>query len=184
MSPEFSIFAGIAGAIALWQQIRGFFDRLRALFVTRTTLYGEVARATSSYLYAKGRVVNWGDRLIRSSSAWVRPLDRVTEVAYETAPMQPLIAWLNGRPLMFHCPRHGSGGNMPEQNELLVITAFRGTLNIIALTKAALDHTRALQTTGRRYFVRRCGGDSRPREAAANAAAAGRPERRATRPVP
>ena len=106
-------------------------------------------------------MLNWGDRYIRSSSTWVRPLDRVAEVAYEHASMQPLIAWLNHRPLMFHCPQQSfSGGHsaLPENTDVLILTGLRGFLDITALTRDALDHARQRQSNGRRYFVRRISG--------------------------
>jgi hypothetical protein len=161
MTPDFTLFAGLAGLAAVWSQIRGLFDRLRALVITRATLHGEIATLVSNYLYAHARVLNWGDRYIRSSSTWVRPLDRVAEVAYEHASMQPLIAWLNRRPLMFHCPQQSfSGGHsaLPENTNVLILTGLRGSLDITDLTRAALDDARQRQSNGRRYFVRRISG--------------------------
>lgn len=158
MDSNLTLFAGFAGLTALWSQIRGFFDRLRALFVTRVTLNGEIATIVTHYLYTHCKVLNWGDRYIRSNSAWVRPLDRVAEVAYEHAPMQPLIAWLHRRPILFHCPRqHYNGGqsNTPDNHEILILTGLRGCLDIVALTRAALTEAQNRQSTGRRYFIRR-----------------------------
>ncbi len=161
MDSNLTLFAGFAGLTALWSQIRGFFDRLRALFVTRVTLNGEIATIVTHYLYTHCKVLNWGDRYIRSNSAWVRPLDRVAEVAYEHAPMQPLIAWLHRRPILFHCPRqHYNGGqsNTPDNHEILILTGLRGCLDIVALTRAALTEAQNRQSTGRRYFIRRISG--------------------------
>lgn len=161
MTPDITLFAGAAGLAAVWSHIRSLFDRLRALVITRATLHGEIATLVSNYLYAHARVLNWGDRYIRSSSTWVRPLDRVAEVAYEHASMQPLIAWLNRRPLMFHCPQQsffGGSSALPENTDILILTGLRGFLDITALTRAALEDARQRQSNGRRYFVRRISG--------------------------
>jgi hypothetical protein len=164
MPSDLSIVALLAAGTACWAQIRSGFARLRALLITRTTLHGQVAEATLDYLQHQARVLNWGDKLIRSSSGWVRPLDRVTEVAYEAAPMQPSIAWLNGKPLMFQSPadnRMGNPSNLPETSDLIIITALRGTLDIRELTRAALAHAQLRQSTGKRYFVRQIRGSKR-----------------------
>lgn len=161
MDSNLTLFAGLAGITALWSQIRGLFDRVRALFVTRATLHGEIATLVGNYLYKHGRVLNWGDRYIRSSSTWVRPLDRVTEVAYEHPSMQPLIVWIHRRPILFHCPgQHYNGGHSstPENHEVLILTGLRGCLDLTALTRAALQEAQQQQSTGRRYFIRRISG--------------------------
>lgn len=158
---DFAPLAIIAGLTALWSQIQSFGQRLRALIITRTTLLGPVAEAVMDYLQKEARILNWGDRMIRSGSGWVRPLDRVCEVAYETAPMQPRIAWLHGQPLMFHSPSQSTAGNLPESTNLLIITGLRGKLDITTLTKLALESAQDRQTQGKRYFVRSVRGRKR-----------------------
>ena len=161
MTPDLTLFAGLAALTAVWSQIRGFLDRLRALFITRVTLQGEIAMLVTQYLYTNGHVINWGDRYIRSSSTWVRPLDRVSEVAFETAPLQPLIVWLGRWPILLQCPAqnfNGGSSNMPENPNLVIITSLRGGLDRVALTRAALEAAHKQQSQGRRYFVRRISG--------------------------
>lgn len=157
---EYAPFAIIAALTALWAQIRSFAARLRALVITRTTLHGEVALAVMDHLHRHGKVMNWGDKIIRSSSGWIRPLERVAEIAYEVPPLQPSICWLHGRPLMFQAPApsRNSMAALPDSSELIIITAIRGTLNMVDLTRAALETTLTRQTTGHRYYVRQVRG--------------------------
>jgi len=166
MTSDFTLIAGLAGLTAIWTQVRGLLDRVRSSFIIRATLHGEIATLVSNHLYAHGRVINWGDRYIRSSSAWVRPLERVAEVAFEHPPLQPLLVWLNHRPLMFHCPREmrNGGASTPELNDLLVLTSLRGCLDVTALTRAALETARTRQSEGKRYFVRRVAGRRESRD--------------------
>lgn len=155
---ELTNYAFIAGIAAFWGQIKGLIERIRSLFIIRVTLYGSIAQSTSNYLWREGRVLRWGDRFIRSGGVWVRPLARVTEVAYESPPMQPLIAWIHGRPLMFQCPQD-EGKNLPGNFEVLVLTSLRGCLDVESITQAALQFTQKRQTSDKgRYFVRRIGG--------------------------
>lgn len=161
MTNDVTFLAAIAGVAAVWSQIRGFLDRVRSLFITQVKLNGEIAELMTCYIYEHGRVINWGDRFICSGSTWVRPLDRVTEVVYERAPSQPLIVWLHGSLLMFHCPSQSYNGiesNLPESVQILVLTALRGCLDVKAITRSALDSAYKRQSTGRRYFVRRVSG--------------------------
>ncbi|MFZ4768122.1 MAG: hypothetical protein ACOYMN_24505, partial [Roseimicrobium sp.] len=154
-----------ATAVACWQSIRSVLDRARALLNVRTSFTGDVASAISAYLYASGRVISWGDTIIRSGSSYVRPLERVAEVAWESTPVQPRLVHIDGSWLVFCSPSGepgpGSIANLPSMNQHVVITALRGTLDVVALTRRALDYTSELQTSGRRYFVRRIGGKSR-----------------------
>lgn len=162
MTPDLTLFAGLAALTAVWSQIRGFLDRIRSLFITRVTVHGEIATLVANHLYEHGHVLNWGDRYIRSSSTWVRPLDRVAEVAYEHAPMQPLLVWLHGKPIMFQCPSEKDGSNgssfLPSNTTVLILTSLRGCLDVKTLTQAALDAAHVKQSTGHRYFVRRISG--------------------------
>lgn len=146
----------IAAAAALWQQIRGFFERIRALVLVRATLHGGIAEITSDYLFTQARIVRWGDRCLRSSSTWVRPIDRVAEVVYETPPQAPLLGFLHRRPILLNgSPVHP--GSTALENRMLTITGLRGFLDIEDLTRKALEASMKRQTCGKRYFVRRVG---------------------------
>lgn len=153
----------LAGAAALWTQIRGFLDRVRALFVQRTILNGPVAEMTANYLLQHARIIQWGDRFIQSDTTWVRPLDAVAEVAYETPAVQPRLAFLNGRPMLLSALV--GHGDMPSNGaRTIILTTLRGTLPIEEITKAALEDARKLQTSGQRFRVRRIGGKRDARE--------------------
>jgi hypothetical protein len=162
MAPDLTLMAGIAGVTALWSQIRGVFERIRALFICRVTIAGDVGLAVANYLWARGKVLNWGDRFVTTNSCWVRPLDRYADIAIERAPIQPLFVWLNRRPLLFHCPTHPDCST-PQSFDVITVTSLRGCLDIVALTRDALAYARSFQTTSSlkdrsRYRVRRIGG--------------------------
>lgn len=161
MTSDLSIIAGFAAVTALWQQLRGAIDRVRGTFIVRTTLDGSIAYTVSDFLYSQSKCWRWGDIIIRSDSAWVRPRERVMEVAYETAPVSPVLSFWNGFPFAFQSPAHPQGGSRPERNECITITCIRGTLDVSALIKAAIDWQSLRDSTGRRYRVRRIGGDSK-----------------------
>lgn len=163
MNSSLSLFAGFAAITALWSQVRVILDRLRGLIVQRTTLEGSVAYSVTDYLYATTRHWRWGDTMIRSEATWVRPRERVMEVAYETASVSPVVSLWNRRPLLFSSFSHPSGpANVPECSNRIVLTTLRGTLNVSELIRAAIDWQSLKETTGRRYRVHHIGGDPRP----------------------
>lgn len=156
---DWSNYAIIGGIVALWSQIRGVFDRIRALLVTRITLDGEVARSVRAYLCDQGRVWDWGDRYIYSVTSFVRPLDRVTDVAIEGPPRQARIVWLRGRPLFFSSTSQDSG--RPHDLNLLHLSYLRWSVDIVQLTRDAMQMSMAKFTTGQRYRVHRVIGRQR-----------------------
>lgn len=155
---DVTLVAGMAGLAAAWNQIKAFAARLRALFITRVTLSGEVASAVFDYIQTNGKILNWGDRMVRSSSSWVRPLSRQAEVAFEAPPLQPLLVLLGGDLFIFHSPSDSQSPSLPCRQDLLILTGLRWRLNVTDLTKKALDAAIKRQTTGRRYRVWRIGG--------------------------
>lgn len=162
-----STMALFAGVTALWSQIQGVFARIRALLICRTTLQGDVAEAAIDYLQTHARIVNWGDRFIRCSHSWVRPLDRVALVAYETAPMQPRIAFLHGLPLMFAAVPNQNEANIPYPG-IVTLTALRGTLDVNELTRSAIEFASLRKTQGKRYFIRQIRNLSQSTQATAS----------------
>lgn len=154
-----TLFAGFAGITALWSQIRSILDRLRGLFIQRTTLNGHVAYTVTDFLYAKTRVWRWGDAFIRSESTWVRPRQRVMEVAYETASVAPVVSLWRRWPFLFCSPSHPQGAtSVPDSTDRVVLFTLRGTVNVSALIEEAIDWQSMKETTGRRYRVRHIGG--------------------------
>jgi hypothetical protein len=159
--PELAMLAVIAAA---WRQVRGLFDRVRGLFVQQTTLQGGVARAVSDYLFAEAYVVRAGDALVESASLWVRPLDRMREVAIEAAPAKPVVAFWRRRPVVFRrsTNSNGPGTDMtPSHDHILFVLHVRGTMDISEMIRAALDWSSDRETKGQRYRVRHIGGKSR-----------------------
>lgn len=153
---DLTALAGFAGITALWSQIRALFQRIRALFITRVTLSGEVRLAVFDYLLTQGKVINWGDMNISSASTWVRPLDRVAEVAFETSPSQPRLCYIDGRLILFHAPTSPGNPNYPDS--LVTLTGLRWQIKATDLIDRALKSAVTRQTTGNRYYVRRIGG--------------------------
>lgn len=160
---DLTSFAFLATLAAFWTQFQGLLDRFRGIFIQRDSLNGSIALAVADYLFSQARVIRWGDSMIRSESAWVRPAERVMEVAYEATPTKPVLAFWRGRPLLFHTPNHTSSApGVPDRADFITLTSLRGCLDLTALTKAALDWQCLRETTGRRYRVRHIGGqDSR-----------------------
>lgn len=172
---DFTSFAFLATIAALWSQIRTVFDRVRGLFIQRTTLSGNISTTVSDFLYSNARIYRWGDALIRSESAWVRPKQRVMEVAYEGAPTKPVLAVWNGSPLLFQSPHSGqSTPGIPDRMDILTITSLRGTLDLVTLTRAAIEWQSNRETTGHRYRVRHIGGKGQQNREANNLAASPR----------
>ncbi len=174
-------FAVLAAVVAFWSHVQSLLGWLRSLVLQRTTLQGDVARCVSDYLYAQARVIRWGDILIGSSTAWVRPLDRVAEVAFEKSPTRPLLAFWHRRPVLFCSPNHptSNGGlvDIPSTDTILNLTYLRGTVDIVKLTAHALEFSLKRQTTGHRYRVQAIGGKSRGRGDPLVPQAVGRPQR-------
>lgn len=166
MTSDFTLLAGFAGIAALWSQFRVILGRIRGVFIQRTTLDGNIAYSVTDYLYATTHVWRWGDTMIRSEATWVRPRERVLEVAYETAAVSPVVTLWKRRPLMFSSPAHPQGiQNVPECSNRVSLITLRGTIDVSQLIREAIDWQSLKETTGRRYRVQHIGGKSRDREA-------------------
>lgn len=156
----------IAGLTAVWQYAKSIIDRLRSLLISRVTFDGEIAEAVYSYMVHNSRVLKIGDRYVKSSTEWVRPLDCMTAVAWEAPSSQPLFAILNGqqsvfrRVLMYQSPPNNYAGSMssiPERQTILVVTSIRGAIDVVEFTRLALEFAVSRKKTGSRYKVRRIG---------------------------
>lgn len=159
MTSDISLLAGIAAITACWSQIRGLLDRIRGLFIQNTALSGPIAFTVTDYLYSQTRVLRWGDSMIKSSSAWVRPRERVMEVAYEAAAAKPMLAIWHKRPLVFYSPGHPQGQpGSPGQSDFILLTTLRGVVNVPELIRQAIEWQSARETTGRRYRVHQRSG--------------------------
>lgn len=160
---DLTSFAYLATIAALWSQIRGILDRVRGIFIQKTVLSGNVATTVTDFLFSKAQIYKIGDAMIRSESAWVRPRQRVMEVAYEAAPTKPVLALWQGRPVVFLAPQSvNSTPGHPDRSDCVSLLTLRGTINITHLTQAALEWQSARETTGSRYRVRHIGGKGTP----------------------
>lgn len=177
VSPEtLPLFAFLAAAAALWSHIRGALNWFRSLVIQRVTLNGKVAQNVNDYLFTRTRVIRWGDILIGSNRAWIRPLERIAEVAYERSPTKPLLSFWKKSPLVFWCPSgstsHGNNvEEMPQTDYYLNFAFIRGTIKVPELLREAMEYSRAKETTGNRYRVHRVGG-KKPRQTGENSVAA------------
>lgn len=158
MTSELSIIAILAAAAACWQHIRAFISRLGALLFTQAQINGPASHAVTAYLFTHGKVLNWGERRFMSHSSFVRPLQRVVDVIWETTPLQPLFIWIDGMPVFVSTPSHPGAPGSAVDNSMIVITGIRGWFDVKRLTLSALNYAIKMQTTGKRYFVRRIGG--------------------------
>ena len=156
---DLTSFAFLATIAALWSQIRGVIDRVRGLFVQKTVLIGGVAVTVTDYLFSNSRIFKIGDAMIRSESAWVRPRERVMEVAYEAPPTKPVLSLWNRRPIVFLSPQGpNSTPGQPDRGDCVTLMTLRGTVDVTELTRAALEWQSTRETTGQRYRVRHIGG--------------------------
>lgn len=115
----------------------------------------------------EGRVFGFGDKFFRSGPEFVRPLDAVAVVGWEAAPTQAVIAVVPGsanplkRLVTFCSPSPGrnslSPSNLPE-SDVVVLTFMRRSIDIVELTRHALDYSRSRKTSGSRYRVVRVSG--------------------------
>lgn len=159
-----------AGCAAVWNYAGSIVNRIKSLFLTTVTIHGQVAISTYGYLQRNGRVLKFGDRLIRSGLDWIRPIDCISPFAYETATSQYMFMFLNekhgkilSRLLLFKAPiTEGVGWRAltPEEN-ILNITYLRGFINIDDLIKRALEESRNKQKTGERFFTRKITGKNK-----------------------
>lgn len=87
---SFGNVAVLAAVAACWRQILDLYQRLRSLVVTRVTLEGDAAKQVLAWLYVHAKRAPFGDRHYKSGPSFVRPLQRVTDIAWEVVPKQPL----------------------------------------------------------------------------------------------
>lgn len=154
MTPDITLFAAVGALAALWSQFRALLDRFRGLFIQRTAIEGRVGAAVQDYLFATGRCFRWGDTSVSGDNVWVRPREKRMEVAYEKAPISPVVTFWQGRIFMFQAPRHAElSGGMSASDSFISLCHLRGTLDVKALIKEALDWISLQETTGRRYRV-------------------------------
>lgn len=150
-----------AGVAAAWQYIRQIVALLQSKVIVQVQLHGEISHIVYVYLRQHGHVLNLGACRYLSGSEWVRPLGAITTVVWTAPATSPTFVMLRGsdrwynRLLAFQSPAYGGGShsNMPENDNLLVLTYLRGTVDITALTKLALDARRTQQHCGDRYRV-------------------------------
>lgn len=154
MTPDFTLFAAFGALAALWSQFRALLDRLRGCFIQRTAVEGRVGTALQDYLFAQARCFRWGDTSIQSRNVWVRPREKRMEVAFEKAPISPVVTLWQRRLFIFQAPRHSEvSGGMTASDCFISVWHLRGTLDVKSLIREALDWVSRQETTGRRYRV-------------------------------
>lgn len=159
--PQLPELAFLAVLAACWRQVAMVFDRLRGIFVQRTMIRGQVSLSVVQYLFNEARVLRTGDAFIDSTAAWVRPRNRVQEVAYEEAPIKPVVIIWRGRPLVLRrmSETHGSSDAVPMGGQHGIhLYHLRGTVDLKKLTEEALEWYVLKDTTGQRYRVRHAVG--------------------------
>ena len=100
--------------------------------------------------------------MIRSQATWVRPRERVLEVAFESPSSSPVVSFWRRRPLMFLSPAHPRGvAEVPDSVNRVVLVSVRGMTDVSELIREAIEWQSLKETTGRRYRVRHIGGRDR-----------------------
>lgn len=158
-------FASLAVLAACWRQVTAFMQKVRSVFLVRVTVVGDSASAVTSYCLRVFRRSPVGDRLYSSGSAFVRPMRRVQEVAWEKPPTTPLILFDGWKPIMLGGFTSYQGSPASEAG-LVTITVLRWVTNYEALLIAALDEHNRLQGASNghsRYRVTRYIGRGRVR---------------------
>lgn len=125
-SSELLSFAFLGTLAVCWQQIKSALGRLRALFIVKITLNGQIADIVTAYIHAKGKPLGWGDQHIQSVCEWVRPRRQVMEVAYETPSLQPRVIRLDDSWITYFTLPCGQGIELVT-SQVLVMTAIRWT---------------------------------------------------------
>lgn len=157
----FTTLAGFAAIAALWTHIKSFFNRLRALLIQKTVIWGDAAVVCNGYIQRHCRVVQWSDDLFSSRCDWVRPLEKFMIVIHKYAPTTPALAFYRGRPFLFCNPannREGQNNAIPERLDTLNIYTFRWSISIKELTWAALESQAQLKSETVRYLIYKIGG--------------------------
>lgn len=153
-------FAGLAILAACWRQVLAFMQRLRSIFLLRVTLQGDAAQSLSRYCYATYKRWPVGDRLYRSANAFVRPLKRMQEIAYERPPIGAVVLFDGWRPIMLEGSQCHKDAAMPDDG-LVTITVVRFLTDADQLLIDALqmhNDKQGKRNGHSRYFVRRVGG--------------------------
>jgi hypothetical protein len=157
---NFAGFTGLAVVAACWRQVLAFIQRIRSFFIVKATIRGDAARAVTAYCFTHFKRSPFGDRWFQSSTAHVRPLNRMQEVCCEKPPQQPLIFFNGWKPMMLGGVSHQ---NSPYTEEgMACITVIRGLMDMDTLMIEALREHNEMQAKSkngyRRYRVRRVQG--------------------------
>lgn len=157
-------FASLAIVAAFWRQFLAFAQRIRSLVIIKVTVQGDAASALSSYCLRNFRRSPIGDRLFLSGSAFVRPMNRVQEVAWERPPAQPIVFFDGWKPIMLGGCLYRKDDNMPD-GSMASLSVFRWFSDPEAIVIAAIDEHNRLRghaaLGGARFYVRRMSGRGR-----------------------
>lgn len=158
-------FASLAIVAACWRQIVAFTQRVRSFLVIRVTVTGDPASAITTYCLRTFRRSPVGDRLYASGSAFVRPVRRVQDVAWEKPPPTSLILFDGWKPIMLG-GFNSTQGSPASESGLVTLTVIRWLTDYEGLLIAALDEHNRLQGTSNghsRYRVTRYIGRGKTR---------------------
>lgn len=153
MNTEWLFVGGIA---ALWGQVKGILDRLRAVAMIRATISGNAALAVRAYAQRHWWAAPASDRYIRSTQSYVRPLKGMADVAFEVSAKQPMIFFARCWPVWLGALQHQQGV-YPEYDSI-VVSALRGTIDLERLIAESLREFHGQSTGGQRYQLRRVFG--------------------------
>jgi len=149
-------------AVSVWSYIKGFFSKVRSLFIVKVTINGQLSSAVSFYCWKNMKRVRIGDRKYESYNTFVRPKDRYQHVAYELIGRSGLIFWKGWRFLLV-----GEASTSRDQTPAtedtgdLKISFIRGTWNVDTLIEDAVALYNKYIISGfqkRRFRVRRAYG--------------------------
>jgi hypothetical protein len=154
---------------SVWGKIKLLLARLWSVVFVTVSVNGALSTAMKSYAWSNFKRSPFGMRRYNSERAWVRPIKRLQQVAYESLGVDPILFWHGWKPLLMSTvpmkdPASGVD-NTPSPFEIR-LTFLRGTFNtdaflVLALERyndffAAIDDFNSSQQ--RRFCIRRLVG--------------------------
>lgn len=149
--------AGLAGLVAAcWGRVKAVFHRLVGLMIVRLELQGFMAMAVSRLCWERFRTSPFGDRQFTAWNMYVRPMERLQLVGWESvARKQPRVFWKGWRPLMLGMQAQTGKGDAPSapgagDSSGRVLTFVRGMFDVNELLFDALGRLNDLRISGQR----------------------------------
>jgi len=134
MMADLMTFGPIAAIIAMWNQIRGFLQRLTSYVVVSFEIHGTIAEATMGYLWRNFKTSRIGKKRYIAIDIFVKPSNRYESVPFESSG-KALTFFKGWKPLFVSQGFNNNG----DPNNMLTISFVRGLFNTEELLINAID---------------------------------------------